>query len=392
MKFKKLGMRGFSHHFVLALIVVSIAIVGTYLVVASHAETPNGQFYRLYNGRNHFYTASQAEETSAVQNSGYRLEQTYTTYFENGTPSQSLYRLYNTTTGDHLYTANSGEIQSAVAIGYAYEGVALHFYPSTDPVPAGYCRDSWYRLFNGTDHFYTPNAKEASTAQAGGYTLESSNAFTTDRTCEAVSSPVTNPIPSPTVTITTPANQSKVSGTIAVSALTSDADTTAHASVQLTIDGIITKLPNGASTSPYSYAWNTTTVPDGQHALRYIVTYTDGLRSASTATAQVNVTVSNGPGEQLSFPPQRRPAQYVHACLFQTKTIYVTQGLPKCLGNDAWKYDFQSTAPGLTYNVPCKVNSTLTRYVYIAQGATCPGGTTALRVPVSTPGTTKSTD
>jgi hypothetical protein len=198
MKLRKLDMRGFSHDMALVAFVAVFAIIGVGYLVASHAETPNATLYRLYNGKDHFYTISTAEATSAEQSSGYRLEGTYPMYFENGTPSQAFYRSYNPTTGDHLYTATWSEVISAQSSGWNYEGVAWHFYRSNDPLPSGFCRSSWYRLYNGVDHFYTPDAKEVASAQQSGYTLEASNVFTTDRTCGTpVSSPVSAPTPPP---------------------------------------------------------------------------------------------------------------------------------------------------------------------------------------------------
>ena len=82
-----------------------------------------------------------------------------------------------------------------------------------------------------------------------------------------------------------------------------------------------------------------------------------------------------GTGEQLSIPPQRRPAQYVHVC-YQGNNVYVTQGSPNCLLGDAFKFDYGPTVAGTVYSIPCKTTKADPfRYVYISSGEVCPGGT-----------------
>ena len=50
MKLSKLNAKGFAHHFLLAIIVVGVAIVGTYYIVFSSADTLNGRFYTVASG------------------------------------------------------------------------------------------------------------------------------------------------------------------------------------------------------------------------------------------------------------------------------------------------------------------------------------------------------
>ena len=89
-------------------------------------------------------------------------------------------------------------------------------------------------------------------------------------------------------------------------------------------------------------------------------------------------TAASSSGEQLSLPPQRRPAQYLHLCL-AGGTYYVTQGTPDCLAGGTFQYDYAPTVPGTAYNVPCATTTTdtasLVRLIYIASGAICPAGT-----------------
>lgn len=72
------------------------------------------------------------------------------------TAQQDIYRLYNKATGEHFYTASSGEKDHLVAGGWKYEGIGWRALTQGDPV---------YRLYNpnnGGDHYYTVNHDEAS--------------------------------------------------------------------------------------------------------------------------------------------------------------------------------------------------------------------------------------
>ncbi|OJA07521.1 hypothetical protein AZE42_10754 [Rhizopogon vesiculosus] len=81
-----------------------------------------------------------------------------------------LYRLYNPTIVDHLYTTSTAQKESAAAQdGYRHEGIAGHVYESDvcDSVPL-------YHLYSyaGTDNFYTIDEEEAISAAAhDGYTM-----------------------------------------------------------------------------------------------------------------------------------------------------------------------------------------------------------------------------
>lgn len=82
--------------------------------------------------------------------------------------------------------------------------------------------------------------------------------------------------------------------------------------------------------------------------------------------------------EEVNKQGERRPVQYVHICYSRSGTIYVSQGTPKCLGNDQFQSDYDTSVPGTLYSSPCKTDSGKTRYVYIANGDECPEGTTLL--------------
>jgi hypothetical protein len=81
-------------------------------------------------------------------------------------------------------------------------------------------------------------------------------------------------------------------------------------------------------------------------------------------------------GEQLSIPPQRRPAQYVHRCSAPTVPEYVTQGTPVCLPGGTFKANYGPNVAGTVYSIPCRTtNSNTLRYAYISSSEVCPPGT-----------------
>jgi chitodextrinase len=92
----------------------------------------------------------------------------------------------------------------------------------------------------------------------------------------------------PTATMTAPANNSTVSGTIAVSA--NAADNVDIDEVQFRLDGANLGAPD--SSSPYSISWNTTAVSNGSHSLTAVATDTSGN---STTASAISVTVNNVP-------------------------------------------------------------------------------------------------
>ncbi len=97
----------------------------------------------------------------------------------------------------------------------------------------------------------------------------------------------------------------------------------------------------------------------------------------SAPSSTINVTTS-GSGEQLSKPPARRPAQYLHVCT-SAGTTYVTQGSPNCLLGGTFQFNYDPSVPGTYYNVPCQaINTSALRYVYISSSERCPSGTAAI--------------
>jgi hypothetical protein len=96
---------------------------------------------------------------------------------------------------------------------------------------------------------------------------------------------------------------------------------------------------------------------------------------SSPASTPVSSQQDPGQGEQLSIPPQRRPAQYVHVCVTGNIT-YVTQGTPNCLTNGIFRFNYGPNVAGTVYSIPCKTTNTSSlRYAYISANETCPPGT-----------------
>ena len=126
--------------------------------------------YRLYNRATgeHLFTTSQTEldlitgsPTSAFVNEG----AAYRSPFDG---TQALYRFLNTSTGLHFYSANDAEknaLTSKPSSGYKFEGQAFTVYGvSTAPVGA----TPVYRFYDQakSQHFYSANASEVAIVQS----------------------------------------------------------------------------------------------------------------------------------------------------------------------------------------------------------------------------------
>ena len=90
----------------------------------------------------------------------------------------------------------------------------------------------------------------------------------------------------PTVSITAPANNTTVSGTVSVAA--NAADNVGVANVQFRVDG--NNSGNPATVSPYTHSLDTTVLTNGSHALTAVATDTSGNAATSAVVA---VTVNN---------------------------------------------------------------------------------------------------
>ena len=79
---------------------------------------------------------------------------------------QYIYRLYNRTTGEHLFSTNPNEVRTLVNRGWKFEGVGWNA-PSSSNTPV-------YRLYNRFtgDHHYTTNLNEYNTCGQQGWNQE----------------------------------------------------------------------------------------------------------------------------------------------------------------------------------------------------------------------------
>ena len=117
----------------------------------------------------HFYTTDPGEVTRAIVRDGRILEGVACCVLPN-TPNPSpsvipLYRLYNPSNDDHLYTTDQGERDRLVNVEHTYidEGVACQVLVPTQPPPSSpFLLNNLYRVYNPQtgEHFYTAKAGE----------------------------------------------------------------------------------------------------------------------------------------------------------------------------------------------------------------------------------------
>ncbi|EOH88515.1 glycoside hydrolase family 73 protein [Enterococcus pallens] len=77
----------------------------------------------------------------------------------------AMHRLYNPNSSEHFYTANAGEKNNLVAVGWKYEGIAWQAPKTGEPV---------YRMYNPNagDHHYTLNLAEKNMLVTKGWKYE----------------------------------------------------------------------------------------------------------------------------------------------------------------------------------------------------------------------------
>ena len=88
--------------------------------------------------------------------------------------TQYMYRLYNSNSGEHFYTANAGEKNHLTNIGWIYEGIGW-IAPKTSDYPV-------YRLYNGNggEHHYTMNKAEKDMLVRAGWKYEGIGWYSAD--------------------------------------------------------------------------------------------------------------------------------------------------------------------------------------------------------------------
>jgi hypothetical protein len=203
-KLKKLNPAGFSHTVVMAGVVVLVGIIGSYLLVISHADSctpvsgsvsgvsvsaptsgttckstaipasspvslpviPSQQVYRYINSANDRLLSF----NSITPSSGYKRELiAFRAYANKATGTQPVHMLYLSSQG-HYYTLNTSEITVLEKqYGWQDKGIAFFAYPTqvakTQPV---------YHLQNNTInpphiHLDTSSASEVSTLVKQGW-------------------------------------------------------------------------------------------------------------------------------------------------------------------------------------------------------------------------------
>jgi hypothetical protein len=108
--------------------------------------------------------------------------------------------------------------------------------------------------------------------------------------CAGYTSSKSRPAGTLSVSITSPSSGVAISGTVMVSATTSDS--AAISNVQFQVDG--SNIGAAVPASPYSQSWNTSTVTNGKHNLTAVASDTAGYNSTS-ATVSVTVNNANSP-------------------------------------------------------------------------------------------------
>ena len=106
---------------------------------------------------NHFYTTTDEERDSAVED-GYRFEDRIGSVFAtDGEGRAPFYRLFSEANSDHFYTTNKEERDLALQQDFVDEGNAGYIYTADGPD-----RQPLYRLYNLalSDHFYTTDKAE----------------------------------------------------------------------------------------------------------------------------------------------------------------------------------------------------------------------------------------
>ncbi|HEY7310523.1 MAG TPA: Ig-like domain-containing protein [Gemmataceae bacterium] len=133
----------------------------------------------------------------------------------------------------------------------------------------------------------------------------------------------------PTVTLTAPANNAMLAGTITLSA--NATDNVAVANVQFAVDGVNVGAP--ITTGPYQFNWDSSKLSDGKHTITATATDTSG----NTATSSVTIQTVNGGlfGPVINMPDNPvtgDPVVPMNMVLLDNGKILFWDGGPSCLG------------------------------------------------------------
>jgi chitodextrinase len=355
MKLKKLDMRGFSHDIALVLFVVIFAIAGVGYLVASHADSCSPVSGAVSDPASGAVSSPASSTTcqgppltapsnlTATQITTNSFFRTFTPSTDNAGATVNDYKTYRyvTTAGPStavLYVNNN-------APNGNYSGTIVGLNPNT------------------TYSFYMTAGDSAGNVSA----------------------------PSPTLTITTlplltaPSNLTAADITSnsffrTFSPSTDNAGATINdykTYRYVTTAGAGTAILYVNNNAPNGNYSGTIVGLNSSTTYSFYMTAGDSAGNVSAQSSTLNVTTS-GSGEQLSKPPARRPAQYVHVCTSGSIT-YVAQGATNCLAGGTFEFNYAPSVPGTYYDVPCQATSTTAlRYVYISRSEKCPNGTAAV--------------
>lgn len=163
----------------------------------------------------------------------------------------------------------------------------------------------------------------------------------------------------PQVSITTPANNAKISGVTTVSGTASD--NMSVASVQLSLDGAAAMtLPiTPGSSANWTYSLDASKLTDGNHSLKVTATDSSGLTASSTITLNVSMPTALTVDAQVSTH-QTKASTSIATPAFSTKysnellTAFLTSDGP---GGSATQSFASVTGAGLTWTLKARANT-----------------------------------
>ncbi len=168
--------------------------------------------------------------------------------------------------GPVAVTANATDDVGVVGVQFQVDGASL----GAEILAAPYAL-SWASATSANGpHTLTAIARDA----AGNRAQSAVSVFVSNATADTTQ---------PAVTITSPANQATATGSVTISA--SSTDNVGVVGVQFQVDG--TAIGNETVTAPYSIAWNSASVSDGPHTITAIARDAAGNSSASSVTIAV---------------------------------------------------------------------------------------------------------
>jgi hypothetical protein len=159
-------------------------------------------------------------------------------------------------------------------------------------------------------------------------------------------------VTAPTISITSPASGSTVTGTVSVSVTASD--NVSVKSVALSVDGTVVSTLTAA---PYNFSWNSTNVTDGNHSLSAKATDASGNTNTSTITVAKNTTITTLPPTttlpsalELSTPPVGYQGGEGNCVVFAS--TYAARSIEQYYKTGASSYSFATNifSPEFVYN------------------------------------------